>query len=299
MLRETAVWLSSIADPLKSKLVAVGLIEKQESTIIRLGDFLEKLIESRTDLKQRTVIKYRDTSNKLISYFGSEKPIEEINPIDGDEFRRWLQTNLGDNTVCRCCGRAREFSRYAVRKRLLSTNPFAEMKRLNVQPNRSRDYFLSIEDAAKILDACPNAQWRLIFVLSRFGGLRCPSEHLELTWDDVDWEKNRLRVRSPKTEHFEGKGERIIPMFPEIRTELEMVFEQAEPGAVYVITDYRSTNQNLRTQFTRIIRRAGLVPWEKLFQNLRASCATELVKEHPQHVASAWFLVRSEYFRHL
>lgn len=57
---------------------------------------------------------------------------------------------------------------------------------------------------------------------------------------------------------------------------------------MYVITDYRSTNQNLRTQLTRIIRRAGLIPWEKLFQNLRASRATELVKDHPQHVASAW-----------
>lgn len=29
-------------------------------------------------------------------------------------------------------------------------------------------------------------------------------------------------------------------------------------------------------------------PWPKLFQNLRASRATELASEHPAHVAAAW-----------
>jgi hypothetical protein len=40
------------------------------------------------------------------------------------------------------------------------------------------------EERNKVLEACPNAEWRLIFALSRFGGLRCPSEHLVLTWAD-------------------------------------------------------------------------------------------------------------------
>ena len=38
----------------------------------------------------------------------------------------------------------------------------------------------------------------------------------------------------------------------------------------------------------RIIAKAGLKPWPKLFQNLRASRATELASEHPAHVAAAW-----------
>ncbi len=29
-------------------------------------------------------------------------------------------------------------------------------------------------------------QWRLIFALSRYGGLRCPSEHLALRWGHID-----------------------------------------------------------------------------------------------------------------
>ena len=55
-----------------------------------------------------------------------------------------------------------------------------------------------------------------------------------------------------------------------------------------MITRYRDTNANLRTQLLRIIKRAGLTPWPKLFQNLRASRATELAAEHPGHVAADW-----------
>jgi hypothetical protein len=50
----------------------------------------------------------------------------------------------------------------------------------------------------------------------------------------------------------------------------------------------RHKNINLRTQLLRIIEKAGLTPWPKLFQNLRASRATELAKEHPGHVAAEW-----------
>jgi hypothetical protein len=42
--------------------------------------------------------------------------------------------------------------------------------------------------------------------VSRFAGLRIPSEALPMAWDDVDWAENRLTIRSPKTEHHEGKA---------------------------------------------------------------------------------------------
>lgn len=128
--------------------------------------------------------------------------------------------------------------------------------------------------------------WRLIFALSRFGGLRCPSEHLALTWDCIDWEKDR--IRSPKTEHHAGKVSRTVPIFPEIRPHLEAAFAQAAEGSIYVIGRYRSTNVNLRTQLTRTIERAGLEPWPNLFQNLRSTRETDLAEQFPIHVVCAW-----------
>ncbi len=64
--------------------------------------------------------------------------------------------------------------------------------------------------------------------------------------------------------------------------------ELAEPGEPYCITRYRDPKVNLRTQFQRIIRRAGLEPWAKLLQNLRSTRQTELADLFPAHVTSAW-----------
>jgi hypothetical protein len=38
----------------------------------------------------------------------------------------------------------------------------------------------------------------------------------------------------------------------------------------------------------RIVKRAGLTPWPKLFVNLRATRATELSEQYPGHVVAAW-----------
>jgi hypothetical protein len=45
---------------------------------------------------------------------------------------------------------------------------------------------------------------------------------------------------------------------------------------------------NLRTQFQRYVLKAGVKPWPKLWQNLRASRATELADSYPSHVCAAW-----------
>ena len=153
-----------------------------------------------------------------------------------------------------------------------------------------------------VLAACPDAQWRLIFALSRYGGLRCPSEHLALRWSDVDWQNSRIVVHSSKTEHHERGESRVTPIFPELLPYLRDVFEQAEEGCEYVITRYRETNVNLRTQLLKIIKRAGLTPWPKLFQNLRATRQTELCERWPEHVVCAWIgnskpVAREHYLR--
>ncbi|WP_146451559.1 hypothetical protein [Bythopirellula polymerisocia] len=50
----------------------------------------------------------------------------------------------------------------------------------------------------------------------------------------------------------------------------------------------RHRNANHRDRLIKIIKRAGLTPWPKLFQNLSASWATEFASEYPAHVAAEW-----------
>ena len=80
----------------------------------------------------------------------------------------------------------------------------------------------------------------------------------------------------------------MIPLFPELRPFLEECFDLAEPGTEYVITRYRDTKANLRTQLLRIIQRASLQRWPKLFQNLRSTRETELAEDFPIHVVCRW-----------
>lgn len=283
---DTARWLAMIDKTLADKLAAVGLIPRRD--IATLGPFLTAYLESRTDVKDGTRINYEQVQRDLLDFFGEQKPLAEISAGDADAFRLYLLGKLGDNTVRRRCGRAKQFFRAAARKRLIGENPFGDMKACSVRANRERDYFVTADEARKVLDTCPDAQWRLLFALSRYAGLRCPSEHLALTWGDIDWEHDRLTVRSAKTEHHEGKESRVVPIFPELRPFLAAVFDEAEPGTEHVITRYRDRNCNLRTQFVRIIRRAGLKPWPKLFHNLRATRETELAADFPIHVVCEW-----------
>jgi len=289
---ETSAWVGSRDSVLYDKLAAVGLVSprepKPEAQATALGDFLDQYIAGRTDVKPRTRINLDQARRNLLRFFGAERRLDNIAPGDADDFRLDLMGRLSENTARRHCGRAKQFFRAAHRKRLIRENPFADMKGCGVKANASRFYFITLEEAQSVLDACPDAQWRLLFALSRFGGLRCPSEHLALRWGDVDWARNRITIHSPKTEHHEGGESRQIPLFPELRPYLEQVFEEAEPGTEYVITRYRNDNANLRTQLQRIIHKAGLLPWPKLFQNLRSTRETELAESHPIHVVVCW-----------
>jgi integrase len=284
---QTATWLGKVGDGLAEKLAAAGLIERRVSS--NLGDFLKSYIARRTDVKSGTKTNYDQVRLNLVAFFGYEKPLRGITLDDAELFRNWLKSEekLSENTLRRRCGRARQFFTAAKKSKLVENNPFDGMP-VTVSGNKEKERFITEAESQKILDACPNAEWRLIFSLCRYGGVRCPSELLTLKWDDIIWASSRIIVTSPKTEHHKGHENRVIPLFPELLKPLIEVQEQAADGSVFVITRYRSTNQNLRTEFNRIVKRAGIIPWQKPFQNLRSTRETELMETYPSHVVCRW-----------
>ena len=80
----------------------------------------------------------------------------------------------------------------------------------------------------------------------------------------------------------------MVPISP-VLSYLEAAFNEAEEGTEQVVTRYSTNNFNLHKPFLQIIKNAGLQPWPKLIQNLKASCETEwLDSEMPAHVVAAW-----------
>jgi len=217
-------------------------------------------------------------------------------PGTGDQFKAWLLTqDLAPATVAKRLSFARTFLHVARKHKLIEVNPFCEVK-IPTANVAARQRFIDRDMVQRLLDhATPT--WRMIIALARFGGLRCPSEVLSLEWRHIDWERGRLTVPSPKTDRYDGKESRTIPLFPELRMHLEEALELAEKGQTHVIggnhlvkasraTGWKSCN--LRTSFGKLIKRAGLEPWPRLFHNLRSSRETELLERFPVHVVALW-----------
>jgi len=286
---ETAHWVAELPSKLADKLATAGLIDHSQPKVVpTLAAFVDTYIARRTDVSPHTRRIWRQTAANLVQFFGSDRPLDGITRGEAKDWRLSLVARgLADASVRKHCGFAKHFFAQAVDHEYISANPFGKLVSAPVG-NDARQYFVSRVEIQRVLDACPDAEWRLIVALSRYGGLRCPSEHLELSWDDVDWARNRLHITSPKTARHTGHESRIVPLFPELRPYLDAVWNAAEPGTKYVIHRHRMAAGNLRTQLTRIVKRAGLTPWPRITHNLRSSRQTELEETFPSHVVCRW-----------
>ena len=299
-----ARWLAGLNDRDHRKLVKAGLVspreapEAPETQPETLVEFVERFIAKKVSIKKSTRTFYGHTEANLREFFGIDKRLTDVTQGDADDFRGFLVTKYSSEaTVNRRCGVSKTIFKSAVRHRLILVNPFDDL-RTTVRGNKSNRRMIDRATIDLILDACPNAEWRVLVSLARFAGMRIPSEAFYLRWSDIDWNQERIRFRSPKTEHKPGHEEREIPLFPELVEPLRDAFDQAEPGSEFVITKLRPKtlrddagnfrNTSLSTRFKQIIRRAGLEPWPKPFVNLRASRDTELRESFPGHVVEAW-----------
>lgn len=291
--QETASWLSSVSDVIHSRLASVGLVEAREkaergaASEAELQALVEKYLASRPSLKPNTRRNYETTKRLLVEHFSGDRPLGSITAGHARDYREWLVSKYAPATVSREIKRARQFFEYARDCRLIDENPFAKV-RAGSQRNTKRKYYVGHDVIQAVLQACPDNEWRLIVALARYGGLRIPSELVDLTWERIDWEAGRFTVVVPKKEHLDGHETRVVPIFPELRPYLEKAFDEAPAGSVYVVPRGRTGAVNLRTGLLRILKRASVAPWPKLFVNMRASRETELMLEHPEHVVHAW-----------
>lgn len=293
---ETETWLSELDDVMYGRLVAAGLRESRapksgDAGPVTLSAFFDKLFATFVGKKENTLKNYGQTRRVLEEYFGKGKILRDIDAMQADEWRAWLtgtkEKKVATATASKWTINARHFFKIAAKWKLVTENPFAEVH-CGSQANRSRMFEVTRDMTQKLIDACTDNEWQLLIALARYGGVRVPSEVLPLTWDDVNFGTNRMLVRSPKTEHHAGKESRWVPIFPELQPYLLKAYTEADDCAHYVITRYRDTHVNLRSQLCRIIKRAGLVQWPKPWINLRSSRETELVEQFPVQVVTAW-----------
>ncbi len=296
-------WLVGVDDVLYARVVAHGLCQPREgAAVVTLANLLDRF-DAAGAVKPTTQYKYRQVADSLRACLGAATPLASITPAHADNWRKSIAEAKANSprtddkaesakplaraTIAKRVVIAKSVFRKAVRWGLIASNPFADL-RAGSQSNPDRAFYVTVETIRAILAVCPDDQWRAIVALSRFAGLRCPSEIVALRWGDVNWERGRLMVRSVKTEGHEGHAVRVVPIAPELRPILQDLFDRAEVGVEAVVPRLRDGSVNLRTQFERIIAKASVKPWPRLFHNMRASCATDWVERFPAHVVAGW-----------
>jgi len=277
-------WLKDVGEPLRSRLLKAGLLRNAATD--ELAAFIVRYINQRNDVKETTRSTYRQALRMLVDYFGERCQVNAIGAAQVDAWVAEIRTRYAPATVSRNVKRARQFFSVAVRWNYIDRNPFDGVK-VHGQSNAARAFFVTRESTDKLLAAAPDHLWRLIIALGRYGGLRIPSELAGLTWADVDWERRRLWVKSPKTERIPGREGRWVPIFPELMPHLEACFDVAPEGETDVLPG-QAKSRAVFAKLKTIVLRAGLTPWPRLFHNLRASRQTELAADYPLHVACAW-----------
>lgn len=302
----TSAWLAGLAPFMRDRLVRVGLVDQIEGNKaqITVTDFLTDFVErNKLGKKPATLVVWGQVVKMLNEYLPAGIMLQDVTAGHAKHFVTQLRARgLAPATVAKRVGFAKQFFQDAVDWERIDRNPFAKVK--VATSSQKSNVEVSRQTIASVLGKC-DVTWAAIVALARFGGLRTPSETLSIKWGDVDWELGRLAVPEPKVEHHEGRGIRSVPFFPELREHLEQLFEhQHDKHGKYPSPDsyvidkpnYRRAamgpggwaNANLRTQFLKILRRAGVAPWERLFHSMRASRQTELERTFPRHVVCAW-----------
>jgi integrase len=279
--------LATVPAELQTKLANVGLIfVTKAKTCQELWDMCMK--HKASEVKPKTLKLYRLYQSIFFETFSPSEPIEKVTTERLLEWKTSLLTKYATASVAGIVRVAKTVFEWAFDNDWLPRNPLKKIPNGSFV-NRENDRIISMEEYTKLLDACPNQEWRSILALARIGGLRCPSELKQLRWADIDWTQNRFTVHSPKTERHEGHRERLVPLFPELRAELNRhcLLDETE-GNEFVIKHFQKTSWNLNTPFQTIARRAGLGTIIRPFDNMRMSRSNEVLARWGQAKESLW-----------
>lgn len=283
-----SAWVGGLSDEMHEKLHKAGLIDPREPEpkAPALKGWLDRYVESRSDLKPRSLVNLRRTVELLTEFFTDGRRIDTITIGDAADWRAFLlRKGLAEASVRLYARITKGAFNAAVDHEYIHNNPFKRLPSRSLAAERTR--YITPAETDKILTVCPTVQWKALFGLARLAGLRAPSEIRGLEWGDIDFERGRMIVKSPKTERFEGKAARVVPIVPRLQKILQEAFldDAADPKNVITIgTSPGTLHSGLRT----IIRRAGIVPWPNLFRALRQSRATEWAETFPGHAVAAW-----------
>jgi integrase len=158
-------------------------------------------------------------------------------------------------------------------------NPFSKIKAPGSQSNPRRRRYITHEDLDVFFSSdAISLELKSLLALARYAGIRCPSEAINLRWEDVVFAENKLFVPNAKLGSGGCKDPcRTVPMRGRLKTVLGELLAATPPGERLVFGGSRA--KIARSPWHCLQRAFGLLkitPWVKPWQNLRVSFVMEL-----------------------
>jgi integrase len=292
----------------------------------RLSEWLDKYLQLRTDLDPKTRRQVDHTGRYLKAYFTNDPPIDRIDRSDAAEWRAALARGelrraanlypkpaekigvatkfnrkrkgeklpkpLSEATVAKHVRDAKRIFEEATEESglgLIDKNPFRRLSGRAPKPSKTWAA-ITQEQLRLILAACPNDGWKALFALCRLAGLR-RGEALDLQWQDVLWDANKIVVNARLAKQTTKKAKRVCPIEPGrcptgLTKILRDVFSAAPDGATHVCGGVKT--DDIDRDAKRIIQASGIPAYAKPFHALRKNREGEVAAQYPQHVFTEW-----------
>ena len=246
------------------------------------------------------------TLKLLAGYLGTEYLIADIAPRDIEKFRaERLRTGIAKGTANRDLKTLKRLFNLAILRRYLSkgSNLCDGIAMLKVGSVRRQ--VIGPQVFIRIYDHAPDAYWRALLVTFYTTGLRL-REVINLTWQDIDFESNRLYITGKKAAGFvqawtpKDHQMRMIPLTAQAVNLVAAWQSVAPEGCPYVFMErsrwgyYRRRLEtgrwragmdlvnNLLRRFKTICRQAGVGIYS--FRDMRCSCITNWARQLPIYV---------------
>jgi len=182
-------------------------------------------------------------------------------------------------------------------------NPFAKIRERKITENEIR--YVTVEEYHKLVKTAEKIWWYALFSLAYGSGLR-RNEILHLTWADIDFENQRIKVSAKKGAEDilewdpKNRKNRIVPMSDKSSQLLANIQAQAPEGHPYVFVSPKRLERikqrrkigkwnprsalvnNLTRDFNVIRRRANVA--ECTIHDLRRSAITNWAQRLPIQV---------------
>lgn len=180
-------------------------------------------------------VKLKDITTQHIEYFKQERN-KEVSETTVNIGLRVVKTSLNK----------------AYSWELIEKNPVKNVKYLKVQ---GRIRFLTKEEAKKLLDACDSILKPIVLAFLHTGMRR--GELLNLTWEDINFERKEITIQPKEGWCPKGSKTRVIPLHPVLEAELKKI--RQETGPVFkTLSGIRIADTIMQRKFRYTLKKANI-----------------------------------------